>query len=196
MTKTLVYWTYLSSSPLSKGWIPNGLTNDDFEGGYRTEKGKYIGWYKGTENEAASYGMLPYEEPKPNIYDKANDTITIGGQPAQGQGNTYYSVVGAEVVLQADILDVDGNLATNLDQTELQYPPLLKMPLVKMVGGINGTEVDEIYFNVTLVEGQLTATGVIPSSGDWKLTSDRVNAAIKAIGGDWSVNPFVINFLV
>lgn len=143
-------------------------------------------------------GVLPLDEylPPDSPFATANEVLTLGGQPMQGIGNLYYGAVGAEVQLIAEIVDGAGNVQTQIDQTALGYPPVLKMPVVKFVGGATGTAVDEVYFNVALSDGVMTATGTIPSSGDWKLQTARLNAAIAAIGADWTVRRDDLTFLV
>lgn len=125
----------------------------------------------------------------------ANQSITSNNQPVLGLNNVFYAIVGDTLQLQSDIVDDQGVLQTQIDQTALGYPPVLKMPVVKFAGGINGTIVDEVYFNVTLVNGVLTATGVIPSSGDWKLLTTRLNQSLDSIGADWEVSTNNITFL-
>lgn len=121
-------------------------------------------------------------------YQDANESITAGGQPLQGLNNTYYAPINVQITLQADIVDSQGAIQTKIDQTALGYPPVLKMPVVKFAGGINGTIVDEVYFTVSINAGVLTAYGTLPTSGDWKLLKDRMNAALSAINANWKID--------
>lgn len=129
------------------------------------------------------------------IFSTKSEAITANGQALGGMGNTFYAPVNAEIQLQADIVDALGNLQTQIDQVEFGYPPVLKMPVVKMAGGINGSVVDEVYFTVTLNKGVLTATGSLPASGDWKLLTSRINNSLSSIGADWQVERENTTFL-
>lgn len=194
---TLVIWSETVPPSLSKGWIPIGLAKEDFENvDAQSVANSFIGEYLGDPTKIHLYNMTEYSYPEPKIYHQGNISITVDGNPAIGLGDTFYGDTNVDVVIQADILDSEDNIVTEIDQVTLGYPPVLKMPIVKMLGGISGTEIDEIYFNVSLTEGVLTASGVIPTSGDWKILSERLNKAIKAVNGDWEVESFTINILV
>lgn len=136
-------------------------------------------------------------DPEPvKVFRSANEVPTAGGQALPGINNTYYAPVATEISVSADIVNDSGDIQTQLDQTALGYPPVLKMPVVKFAGGINGSIIDEVYFTVTLVEGVLTATGSLPTSGDWKLLTERLNASLSTIGADWKVDRPNTTFLV
>lgn len=135
------------------------------------------------------------EMSKPTFQTR-NEQITQDGRALGGMGNTYYAPVGAAIQLKADIVDALGNLQTQIDQSAGHYPPILKMPVVKMAGGALGSVIDEAYFTVRLSGGVLTATGAIPSSGDWKLTESRINRALQSINAGWEVNRDTTTFLV
>lgn len=149
-------------------------------------------------NDKKSYVELVYQAPVPEAseYSTQNEAITSGDSPLQGLNNTYYAPVETEVKLTTEIVDEQGQLQSQLDQTALGYPPVLKMPVVKFAGGINGSIIDEVYFTVTLNGGVLTATGKLPTSGDWKLLTGRLNAALKSIGANWEIERANTTFLV
>ena len=130
------------------------------------------------------------------VFYNANESITSGGTPLQGLGLVYYASKNAEITIVADVVDNKGGLQEEIDQTELGFPPLLKLPVNKYIGGASGQIVDEVYFNATLREGVLTATGEIPTSGDWKLTTDRLNKSIEALNGNFKIQRKDITFLV
>lgn len=148
-------------------------------------------------NDKKSYVEVTYHSPdlEPNEYSTQNESLTASGQPLQGLNNTYYAAVGSEIQLQADIVDGQGNVQTQIDQASLGYPPVLKMPVIKFAGGIGGTIIDEVYFTVTLAQGVLTATGKLPSSGDWKLLTNRLNQSLLSIGADWKISRNNTTFL-
>lgn len=140
-------------------------------------------------------------EPKPPVdtrtqYYNQNESITSGGEPLQGQSSIYYAPMDADIVVAAEIVDSEGVVQTQLDQIILGFPPILKLPINKYIGGRDGQIVDEVYFNATLADGVITAVGQIPESGDWKLTTDRLNLSIQAIGGEFKIDREDITFLV
>lgn len=196
MTK-LYTWDTQSSSVLARGIYPSGADISLFSAvDTDAPNGKIVGKFSGTVAEANGMGMVEYSYPEAKVYSPANTVVSFDGNPAQGLGNTYYGVQNITMTIVSDIVDSEGNLQTQIDQTSLGYPPVLKMPVVKMVGGSSGTAVDEIYMTTTLVNGVLTATGEIPSSGDWKLTSLRINESLKAINADWEIESLDVNILV
>ena len=130
------------------------------------------------------------------VFYNVNESIISNDTPLTGLGDVYYANKNTDITITADIVDKEGELQTNIDQTLLGFPPLLKLPVNKYIGGESGEVVDEVYFNATLTEGVLTATGKIPSSGDWKLTTERLNKSIEAIGGSFKIDRQNITFLV
>lgn len=143
--------------------------------------------------ENYEYYEFVSEELDPPTHTINNEVVTVNENPAMGLGNVYYAAPGDSISLSADIVDGDGNVQTQIDQTALGYPPVLKMPIVEM---LNGELIGQSYLTVTLANGTLTATGVVPRSGDWKITQDRVNASLAAIGADWQVEMSTKTFLV
>lgn len=125
----------------------------------------------------------------------SGESLSVGDTPLNGLNNTYYAPTDVEIQLTCNIINKEEEVQTEIDQEVLGYPPVLKMPVVKFAGGINGTVVDEVYFTVTLVQGVLTATGTLPSSGDWKLLTGRINQSLESIGADWKVERSNTTFL-
>lgn len=130
------------------------------------------------------------------VFYNVNESIISNDTPLTGLGDVYYANKNTDIIITADVVDNEGELQINIDQTLLGFPPLLKLPVNKYIGGESGEVVDEVYFNATLTEGVLTATGKIPSSGDWKLTTERLNKSIEAIGGSFKIDRQNITFLV
>ena len=130
------------------------------------------------------------------VFYNANESMTSGGEPLPGLGEVYYAAKNTEITITAEVVNGDGDIQTQIDQTALAFPPVLKLPVNKYIGGESGQVVDEVYFNATLVGGILTATGEIPTSGDWKLTTDRLNKSIEALNGDFKIERKNITFLI
>lgn len=166
-------------------------SNDDVS----TVQGYVISDYNGDTgaSELANYDPSEWvQEP----YTTQNENITIDGNVVSGLNNVYYAAKDVIIQVQTEIVDSQGSVQTQLDADSLGYPPILKMPCVKFAGGLDGTVVDEVYFNVTLVNGVLTATGTLPSSGDWKLLEARLNQSLASIGADWRITRPNVTFLV
>ena len=130
------------------------------------------------------------------VFYNANESMTSGGEALAGLGDVYYAAKNTEITISAEVVNGDGDIQTQIDQTALAFPPILKLPVNKYIGGESGQVVDEVYFNATLVEGILTATGQMPTSGDWKLTTDRLNKSIGALNGDFKIDRKNITFLI
>lgn len=121
-------------------------------------------------------------------YTISNQQITANGQPLQLFAGNYYCQPGDVVQLQGDITDSEGDTVTSIN-----VPVTLKMPLVRHANGQPTT--DEIYLNVTLQNGVITASGKIEGSGDWKILIDRNNEALRRIGATWKLAAADITFL-
>lgn len=130
------------------------------------------------------------------VFYNANESISSGGEALLGVGDVYYANKNTDITISAEVVNGDGDIQTQIDQTALAFPPVLKLPVNKYIGGIEGDIADEVYFNATLVEGVLTATGQIPTSGDWKLTTDRLNKSIEALNGAFKIDRKNITFLI
>ncbi len=122
------------------------------------------------------------------VYTIKNQVATSEGMPLQLFAGNYYCQPGDTVQLQGDITDSSGNTAT-----EINLPVTVKMPLVRHANGQPTT--DEIYLNVALVNGVITATGKIERSGDWKILIERNNEALQRIGADFKLVAGDITFL-
>ncbi len=61
----LVTWTNETSGPLTRGWIPNGLSYEDFAG-YENEtpNNQFVGRYKGSASTLDDYGLTEYAYPE------------------------------------------------------------------------------------------------------------------------------------
>lgn len=123
----------------------------------------------------------------PLVYTLANTSIKAGGVVIQPFAGNYYCQPKDSIELIASIMGANGPV------TNITVPVAVKMPLVRHANGIPTTT--EIYLNVTLVNGVLTATGVIEGSGDWKILISRCNEAIKRIGADWQLSASDVSFL-
>jgi hypothetical protein len=126
----------------------------------------------------------------PNVLDEyqiENQVITADGNPIQLFAGNYYCDPGAAIQLVCDITS-GGSVVSGLT-----VPVTLKMPLVRHANG-QPTQ-DEIYLNVTINSGVMTATGTLPWSGDWKIIIERVNSALSRIGATWKIEAEDITFL-
>lgn len=115
--------------------------------------------------------------------------ITANGQPVQFFAGNHYCQPGDTIQMQGEIVNDAGEL-----QVQINVPITLKMPLVRHANGQPTT--DEIYLNVTLVNGVVTASGKIDRSGDWKILIERNNEALARIGATWKFSAADITFLV
>ena len=122
-------------------------------------------------------------------YFLKNQQITANGQPVQFFAGNHYCQPGDTIQMQAEIVDDTGNV-----QTQINVPLTVKVPLVRHANGQPTT--DEIYLNVTLLNGIITASGPINSSGDWKSLTHRNNEALARIGATWKLETADITFLV
>lgn len=138
-----------------------------------------------------------YTEPvvivEPDIFTTANEAVTINGNPTTGFQSVYFGVNGDTANMVFHIVNDQGVLQTQLDSISLGYPPILSLPVMKVAAG---AVVDEVYFPTTLVEGVITATGSFPASGNWQMTTARVNAALAEIGAAWALEKDDVTFRV
>lgn len=132
-------------------------------------------------------------------YNIINTTLTedtgSGHQTVFSLGDNYYLTKDSSVLYNGDLVDDDSIVQTHLDNVSLGYPPL-KVPVMKFVHGNDGSAVDEVYFDVALVNGHITVTGTIPTRGNWRLMLSRVNESLGAIGADWRLKLGNMDFLV
>lgn len=120
-------------------------------------------------------------------YTIADQVIEVNGNQIQPFAGSYYCQPGDSIKLQGNITD-EGKTVT-----AITVPVTLKMPLIRHANS-RPTQ-DEIYLNVTLQNGVLTAIGTIPWSGDWKIIIERNNEAIQRIGANWKLQHADITFL-
>lgn len=121
------------------------------------------------------------------VYTLQNESVQVNGQPLQPFAGNYYCNSGDAIQLSGEIVD-NGVIVTSVD-----VPVTLKMPLIRHANG-QPTQ-DEIYLNVTLTAGVMTASGVIERSGDWKLIIERNNEALQRIGANWKLQHNDVTFL-
>lgn len=124
--------------------------------------------------------------PPPPVLTVSNISIKFNDVESTPFNSLNYCNVG-------DTIQVTGALTLNDVVQDITYPITLKMPVIRSANGQPTN--DEIYLNVTLVNGILTSTGVIPRSGDWKISIDRNNAALKVIGAPFELNAQDITIL-
>lgn len=125
---------------------------------------------------------------KPDEFTTNNEAVNINGNPTVGFQSVYFGVAGDSVNMSFDIVDSEGVLQTQLDAAALGYPPILALPVLKVVNGDSANIVDEVYFSTTLITGVIAVTGSFPASGNWKLLTTRINAALSEIGATWNIS--------
>lgn len=121
------------------------------------------------------------------VYTLQNESVTINGQPSTPFAGNYYCEPGDTVQLSGEIVD-NGVIVESIN-----IPVTLKMPMIRHANGQPTQE--EIYLNVTLQNGVLSASGSIPWSGDWKIIIERNNEAIQRIGAEWKLQHADLTFL-
>lgn len=122
------------------------------------------------------------------VYTLQNTSVTVSGQPANQFGGNYYCEPNDTIQLSGEIVD-NGVIVESIN-----IPVTLKMPLIRHAN--DQPTQDEIYLNVTLANGVLTASGAITRSGDWRIIIERNNEAIRRIGAEWKLQYTDITFLV
>lgn len=136
--------------------------------------------------DGALFNELPVDNR--TTFTISNQQITADGQPVTFFAGNYYCEPGQVIQMVGNITDENGQTVESIN-----IPVTLKMPLIRHANG-RPTQ-DEIYLNVTLQNGVLTASGTIPWSGDWKIIIDRNNEAIQRIGANWKLQHEDITFL-
>ena len=137
--------------------------------------------------------LIDANKPVLTKFDTANESITINGHPPTTKQEVYFVDIGDALVLSAYLVNEAGEIQDQIDQTALGYPPVLALPLMKYA---NGVVIDEVYFKATIVDGVISSSGDLPSKGNWKLTTERVNDSLKSIDADWEVSDAGFNFIV
>jgi len=135
-------------------------------------------------------------EQKDDVFSIDSVETTINGNPPASYSPIYFVDNGDAITMTANIIDDNNDVQSQLDQTALGYPPVLALPLTKYAGGSSGTIIDEVYFETTLTNGVISATGTLPSAGNWKLETHRINKSLKAIGSDWGIDSLSVDFIV
>lgn len=144
------------------------------------------------KHKIESAGVV-YTAPNLQKYNTANETITINGNAPTGKQPVYFVNDGDAITITSDVVDDNGAKQTQIDQTALNYPPVLVVPVMKYA---NKQVIDEVYFQATIVDGVLTASGTLPSAGNWKMTTERANDSLAAINADWQFSDVLANFIV
>lgn len=158
--------TVVADEPMADNWVQSDTAG--------------IGWDYDGEN---------FTPPVPElVYTVTEATITADGQALTPYAGSYYCEPGATIQLQGNITDANGDTVTSITM-----PVTLKMPLVRHANGQPTT--DEIYLNVTLQNGVMTASGKIEMSGDWKILISRNNEALHRIGAQWKLSGDDVTFL-
>lgn len=121
-----------------------------------------------------------------DIYGIENLAVTTNGTAARFTlSGDYVAEIDDDIVISCGL--VDGSAVT--------YPgAVIKLPIVRHAD--NKPTDDEIYFNASIVDGTLTASGKIPRSGDWKLLTSRINKALDRINAGWHLSADDLGFLV
>ena len=132
----------------------------------------------------------------PDKFTTNNEAVTINGNPTTGFQSVYFGVNGDAANMSFDIVDDQGALQTQLDSSTLGYPPVLALPVRKVVDGNDSNVVDEVYFATTLVAGVVTVSGSFPASGNWKMKTERINAALAEIGAAWVITKDDVTFRI
>ena len=156
----------------------------------------YVTDYIGNMNLESDVTYEQYESSIDSKFSTINESISIGSNSPLPRISMYPSVFGDNILISADVINSKGELQTQLDQVGLNLPPVLFLPFTKYAGGVNGTILDEIPFDAALVGGKFSIEGVFPSKGNWIMTQDRVNQALKSIGVDWEINCGNVSFMV
>lgn len=128
-------------------------------------------------------------------YDLETTITLVGGIPAVTNDNTIFGEPNKIITFRGKIVDETGAVQTQIDQTALGWPPVLKIPVTKYVGGIRGTAVDEVYFNAEIHAGDVIVSGKVPASGDWKILTSRANKALAVINAGFELSSLHINIL-
>jgi hypothetical protein len=156
----------VADSALGDGWVL--LENDTISIGWSYVDGQFIQSYQ------------------PTFYSIIDESVSVNGLVVSKYAGNYYCNTG-------DMVQLQGTLSNGSDTPDITVPVTLKMPLVRHANGVPTN--DEIYLNVTLVNGVMTASGKIERSGDWKILIERINEALQRIGADWKLQHDDVTFL-
>lgn len=103
------------------------------------------------------------------------ETVTVDGVVRNAKESIIYTKANTLHVMEADIAGYDNN---GRFQMPFTLSGIIGTPMVRHSDGKPTT--DELYFETTIVNGHITAKGILPS-GDWKLLPDRINRALSEL---------------
>lgn len=152
------------------------------------ETGQRYRLYDDSGGVIESYWAEPVIDTR-TVYTISSESVQINSESASQFTGNYYAEPNDTITLIGSITDDNGDVVTSIT-----VPITLKMPLVRHANAQPTT--DEIYLNVTLQSGIMTATGTIPHSGDWKILTERTNQALQRIGAEWALSHPDVTFLV
>ena len=167
----LVKYNAQTSGPLTRGWVPAGLSHEDFSTTVDNEAltGYLVADYNGDPSTLADYGLTEYtpeEKPITPVLQLVDPVMTINGTlyptPLDGR---YYLPPDSDISFVASI---NGGDAINI--------PMLKLVAERQVDDVPSGE--EFYFTGSIVDGVLTVEGNFPISSNYKITAERNNRAI------------------
>jgi hypothetical protein len=138
----------------------------------------------------------PVDVPALDIFTTNNEMVTVNGNPPAPFSTVYFGVKGDSVSMSFDIVDGDGVLQTQIDSVALGYPPVLALPVLKVVNGSDSQVVDEVYFSTNIIDGVISVNGSFPASGNWKMLTARINAALGEIGANWTLDKPDVTFRI
>lgn len=119
-------------------------------------------------------------------YNVTDVTVTVDSASATKTYTGDYSAdIGSEIEISGTLY---GGSSINYGST------ILKLPVVRCADGKPTNK--EIYFNATVIDGVLTASGSLPTGGHWCFDIERINRAIDRAGNGWYLSHNNINFLV
>lgn len=99
---------------------------------------------------------------------------------------------GAYTSNVGDSIEFTGTLQ---DGSSINYgTEILKLPVIRYAGD-KRTD-DEIYFNATIQNGVLSASGSFPRGGKWVFKTERINESIDSAGNGWYLKSEDITFLI
>lgn len=131
-------------------------------------------------------------DPVPELptYEYQNSTVTVDGQNSPVETRLHYAKENVELRMEADMVDFTEQGPYVVPIT---IPGVLGTPLVRFAGDTVTT--DEVYFETTITDGHVVATGTLPS-GSWRVLPDRVNKALAEINAPFRLKTPVVTFIV
>lgn len=113
-------------------------------------------------------------------------SLAVNAKSAQKSiGGDYIASIGDSVAIYATIKDGG----------EINHPgAIMKLPVVRYADNVPTD--DEIYWDTTIENGLMTATGSFPRSGAWVFSAQRINQALQRSGIDWKITSNDITFLI